>query len=127
MEGFFLGESIPVNEKLSEIFLQLHISEKSGRGVPKIIETYVKGAFTFRENSIVVTIPLQRIKKAGNKVGKKVPLDKISILSENTEIIGSFSLIQRLCKMAFMIASLKALLSNSGVSERSTTRSLSSV
>lgn len=36
MEGFFLGESIPVNEKLSEIFLQLQISEKSGRGVPKI-------------------------------------------------------------------------------------------
>lgn len=32
MEGFFSGESVPVNEKLSEIFLQLHISEKSGRG-----------------------------------------------------------------------------------------------
>lgn len=27
--------------------------------------------FTFRENSIVVTIPLQRIKKIGNKVGNK--------------------------------------------------------
>ena len=72
MEGFFLGESVPVNEKLSEIFLQLHISEKSGRGVPKIIETYGKEAFTFRENSIVVTIPLHRIKKIGNKVGNKV-------------------------------------------------------
>ena len=60
MEGFFLRESIPANEKLSEIFLQLHISEKSGRGVPKIIETYGKEAFTFRENSIVVTIPLHR-------------------------------------------------------------------
>ena len=72
MEGFFLGESIPVNEKLSEIFLQLHISEKSGRGVPKIIETYGKEAFTFRENSIVVIIPLQRIKKVGKKVGDKV-------------------------------------------------------
>ena len=72
MEGFFLGESVPVNEKLSEIFLQLHISEKSGRGVPKIIETYGREAFTFRENSIVVTIPLHRIKKIGNKVGNKV-------------------------------------------------------
>ena len=50
MESFFLGESIPVNEKLSKIFLQLHISEKSGRGVPKIIEAYGKEAFTFREN-----------------------------------------------------------------------------
>ena len=75
LEGFFLGESIPVNEKLSEIFLQLHISEKSGRGVPKIIETYGKDAFAFRENSIVVTIPFERLHKpqfeVGNKVGEK--------------------------------------------------------
>lgn len=72
MEGFFLGESVPVNEKLSEIFLQLHISEKSGRGVPKILETYGKEAFTFRENSIVVTIPFNRIQKASDKVDHKV-------------------------------------------------------
>ena len=37
--------------------MQLHISEKSGRGVPKIIEKYSKKAFDFRENSIVVTLP----------------------------------------------------------------------
>jgi len=60
-------------------------------------------------------------------LSKFVPLDKISILFENTEIIGSFPLIHRLCKIAFMIASLKALLSNNGFSGRSTTRSLSSV
>jgi len=75
MEGFFLGESIPVNEKLSEIFLQLHISEKSGRGVPKITETYGRDAFTFRENSIVVTIPFDRVDEVGNKVGNKKPLN----------------------------------------------------
>ena len=34
-DGFFGGVSIPVNQKLSEILLQLHISEKSGRGVPR--------------------------------------------------------------------------------------------
>ena len=61
IDGFFAGESVPVNKKLSEIFLQLHISEKSGRGVPKILETYGKGAFEFRENSIVVTIPFNRL------------------------------------------------------------------
>lgn len=74
MEGFYLGESVPVNKKLSEIFLQLHISEKSGRGVPKITEVYGKNAFIFRENSIVVTIPFTRVQdqKVGNKVGKKV-------------------------------------------------------
>lgn len=60
-QGFFLGESIPVNRKLSDIFLQLHISERSGRGVPKIIEACGKNAFEFRENSIVVTIPFQSV------------------------------------------------------------------
>ena len=34
-------------------------------------ETDGREAFTFRENSIVVTIPLHRIKKVGNKVGNK--------------------------------------------------------
>ena len=61
MEGFFLGESVPVNAKLSDIFLQLHISEKSGRGVPKIIETYGKECIEFRKNSIVVKIPFNWI------------------------------------------------------------------
>ena len=81
MEGFYLGESVPVNEKLSEIFLQLHISEKSGRGVPKITEVYGRDAFTFRENSIVVTIPFTRIRedqvgnKVGNELGNKKPLN----------------------------------------------------
>lgn len=87
MEGFFLGESIPVNEKLSEIFLQLHISEKSGRGVPKITEMYGKDAFSFRENSIVVTIPFERINKVGNKVGKKVG-DKKNLNARRQKIIA---------------------------------------
>lgn len=73
MEGFYLGESVPVNEKLSEIFLQLHISEKSGRGVPKITEVYGRDAFTFRENSIVVTIPFTRIRK--QQAANKKPLN----------------------------------------------------
>lgn len=72
IEGFYLGESVPVNEKLSEIFAQLRISDKSGRGVPKIVETYSKRAFEFRENSIVVTIPFNQNRKVGNKVGNKI-------------------------------------------------------
>lgn len=31
LEDFFSGHSIPVNKKLSEIFLQLRISERTGR------------------------------------------------------------------------------------------------
>ena len=70
-----------------EIFLQLHISEKSGRGVPKITEMYGKDAFSFRENSIVVTIPFERINKVGNKVGKKVG-DKKPLNSRRQKIIA---------------------------------------
>ncbi|MCQ2601875.1 MAG: hypothetical protein MJ184_11000 [Treponema sp.] len=72
IDGFFRGESIPVNKKLSEIFLQLHISEKTGRGVPKITSTYGKDAYEFHENSIVVKIPFNWINEVGDKPGDKV-------------------------------------------------------
>ena len=61
MEGFYAGESVPLNQKLSDIFLQLHISERTGRGVPKITEVYGKETYEFRENSIVVSIPFARV------------------------------------------------------------------
>ena len=61
-----------MNRKLSEIFIQLHISEKSGRGVPKIVEIYGREAFSFEENAIVVTIPFNWINKADDRVGDKV-------------------------------------------------------
>lgn len=64
VDGFFRGESVPVNEKLSEIFLQLHISEKSGRGVPVITKACGKDAVTFTETSIIVTIPFSRVSTA---------------------------------------------------------------
>ena len=70
-EGFFKGISIPVNKKLSEIFLQLHISEKSGRGVPRIVSEYGEKAFEFRDNAIVVTIPFNHLNL------DKTPLDGI--------------------------------------------------
>ena len=64
LEGFFLGESVPVNRKLSDVFLQLHISERSGRGIPKITEVYGPNVFEFRENSIVVTLPFRFVDAA---------------------------------------------------------------
>ena len=71
MEGFFAGESIPVNKKLSEIFLQLHISEKTGRGVPIVTQRYGRDAYEFRENSIVATIPFNWMNVMGDKAGNK--------------------------------------------------------
>ena len=63
LEGFFAGESVPVNQRLSDMFLQLHISERTGRGVPKITEIYGKQTYEFRENSIVVSIPFTRVQE----------------------------------------------------------------
>ena len=73
LEGFYTGDSVPVDKRLSDIFLQLHISERSGRGVPKITQVYGREAFEFRENSIIVTIPLNRmLPAAGDRSGGKM-------------------------------------------------------
>ena len=61
LEGFFAGESVPVNQALSDVFIKLHIIEHTGRGVPRITEAYGKDAIRFNENSIVVTIPFERL------------------------------------------------------------------
>ena len=91
LEGFYKGHSIPINDKLSELFLQLHISEKTGRGIPKIINVYGKEAIEVTDNNVIVTISLNRtqenITKMGNKVGNKVGNKKmnnsqIKVLSE---------------------------------------------
>lgn len=61
LDGFYVGESVPVNEALSRIFIQLHITEHTGRGIPKITSVYGKDNISIRENNIVVTIPYERI------------------------------------------------------------------
>lgn len=61
IEGFYSGASIPVNEILASIFLQLRISERSGRGVPKIVSKYGKNSIKIEKNRIIVTIPFNKI------------------------------------------------------------------
>jgi len=57
ISSFFEGQSKPVNKELADIFIQLHISEKTGRGVPTIVSKYGQEAFEFYEDSIKVCIP----------------------------------------------------------------------
>jgi len=45
--------------------------------VPKIIDTYGKDVFDFRENSIAVNIPFNWINKLGDNVGNKVGNKKL--------------------------------------------------
>ena len=87
--GFFNGSSIPINESLASIFLQLRISERSGRGVPKIVSKYGKQAIKIEKNTITVTIPFNKINvnkfnvvsdKVYNKVDFKLNKSQDAIL-----------------------------------------------
>lgn len=63
IENFFRGVSRPRNISLAEIFLQLHISEKTGRGVPRIVGVYGRDVFEFNQGYLSVTIPFKIIGK----------------------------------------------------------------
>ena len=61
LEGFYDGVSVPVNEALSRIFIMLHITEHTGRGIPRITDVYGRDTIAIKENTIVVTIPYDRL------------------------------------------------------------------
>ena len=63
IDGFYKGHSVPVNEQLSNIFLQTHVSERTGKGVPTIVNNIGQNAFEFNESTIVVNIPFKWINK----------------------------------------------------------------
>jgi len=67
-KGFLLGESKPVNNELSDIFLQLHISERTGRGVPTIVKAFGEKSIRFEDNFIMVTIPYNFINAINTSV-----------------------------------------------------------
>ena len=50
----------------------MRISEKSGRGVPKIIEKYGKEVFEINDNHIIVTIPFDKQVMESINVGANV-------------------------------------------------------
>ena len=87
--GFYSGASLPVNDVLASIFLQLRISERSGRGVPKIVGRYGKDSIKIEKNRIIVTISFEKIEvnkfivanKVSNKVSNKANGTKEKIIS----------------------------------------------
>lgn len=61
-----------VFEKIKPQILKLHISEKTGWGIPTITNKYGKESNKVSENNIIVTIPFNRINDVGDKVGDKL-------------------------------------------------------
>ena len=66
--GFFAGKSKPRSQELAEVFLQLRISERSGRGVTKVVDAYGKGVFQIEEDFIKVTIPFSSERYFGSSI-----------------------------------------------------------
>lgn len=58
-----------------------HISERTGRGVPKITEVYGKETYEFRENSIVVSIPFTRV--SAEEIPPVIP--PVKVLAESNK------------------------------------------
>ncbi len=59
-ENFYSGCSMPVNESLMRIFVDMGFSEGSGRGVPAIVEACGRDSITCSGAGVVVTIPFCR-------------------------------------------------------------------
>ena len=59
-EQFLRGKSEPVNKELMDIFVQCDIVDRSGHGVPKVVNAYGRKAFKFLGVGIMVTIPFDR-------------------------------------------------------------------
>lgn len=87
LNGFYSGVSIPVNRKLSDIFLQLHISERSGRGIPQITSIYGREAFEFKDNAIVVTIPFDIVEAELDEVPEDKKANKKKNLNDTQQRI----------------------------------------
>jgi len=82
--GFYRGDSVPVNASLAKIINQLHISETSGRGVPKITSFYGENSIEISENTIRVTIPFNFLTTPKSDMGDKVR-DKVGVKLNGTQ------------------------------------------
>lgn len=58
VEGFYKGTSLPINKSLLTMFIVAGFAEQSGHGVPIIVNTYGKKAFSFSDGLVKVTLKL---------------------------------------------------------------------
>ena len=59
-KDFFKGVSKPVNQALLNIFTNLDLIDQTGHGVPLIIDKYGEEAFYISDNTVIVTIPINK-------------------------------------------------------------------
>ena len=132
VEVFFAGESVPVNQKLSDIFLQLQISERSGRGVPKKTELYGEDCIELRENSIVVTILFERLEtKVDVSVGNgnvpdrtEIPLVETIIPPDRSEnpLLKELGIEERILRFCAEAKNIQEIMEYLGYRDKKTVR-----
>lgn len=89
IEGFYEGKSKPRCLELANIFLQLRISERSGRGVNKIVDTYGKDAFDIEKDFIKVTIEYNRVLAHHMSASEQEIIEKVSKSKKHMDDIVS--------------------------------------
>ena len=91
LEDFYAGISRPVNKKLADVFLQLHISERSGRGIPKIVSAYGRDHIHLNQDNICVEIPYDRLVISDALVNVPVDVQVESAENRGTESTGALA------------------------------------
>jgi len=108
-EDFFKGVSKPVNNALLNIFTNLNLIDQTGHGIPLIIKKYGKEAFYISNNTIIVTIPINKnllevnndinLNETDKKVLKEMKNNPYSTMNEiSNKIKSSESNVEKIIK-----------------------------
>lgn len=87
-EGFYTGNSLPVNKALLTVFIITGFAEQSGHGVPIIVSEYGRDAFSFENNMLKVSIHFSY--EPDQVMGRKEHERKMLALTENQKKIINF-------------------------------------
>ena len=123
LEGFFAGESVPVNQALSDVFIKLHITEHTGRGIPRITEAYGKDVIRFNENSIVVTVPFERLGQEIYGDGQVIPpvSDEIPLVNRQIPQVN-VPVEDKILNFCITAKSMLEIANHLGIKDRKTVR-----
>ena len=81
-EDFLDGVSKPINPKLMDIFMKIHKSESSGKGVNTIKKKYGEAAFIMNSESFTVSLPFNELALEDNVPQDVLQQSEIDIIIE---------------------------------------------
>lgn len=85
-EEFFSGISIPRNKELMRIYRDVELVESLGSGIPRILKAYGEDCFTFTDNFIRITLPVNIEVSARDSVQVSVQVKMLIICVDDKEL-----------------------------------------